>query len=130
MLVKQQQPITVTRLEYGTDYGTNTIGNPVKIYDQSGKTEIISYDFKGNMQQQHKTLLNNYQTAVDWESTPALESDTFNQNFAYDAMNRPVETTQPDGSVVKYTYNKAGLPESIQSRLRGESNWDGLCYKY
>lgn len=41
----------------------------------------------------------------------------------YDAMNRPTLSTQPDDSVVKVDYNKAGLPETTQTKLRGETNW-------
>lgn len=41
----------------------------------------------------------------------------------YDAMNRPTVSTQPDGSVVKVDYNKAGLLETTQTKLRGETNW-------
>jgi RHS repeat-associated protein len=38
-------------------------------------------------------------------------------------MNRPINITQPDSSVIAHAYNKAGLLETIKSQLRGVSTW-------
>jgi RHS repeat-associated protein len=39
----------------------------------------------------------------------------------YDALNRPISTTTPDGSVASATFNDAGLLEHASVRLRGSA---------
>ncbi|MBK7957185.1 MAG: hypothetical protein IPK03_03205 [Bacteroidetes bacterium] len=36
---------------------------------------------------------------VDWASSPALSSETFTTTSLYDALNRPIEVTDPLGNV-------------------------------
>ncbi|MCF8374257.1 MAG: hypothetical protein K9H64_21730 [Bacteroidales bacterium] len=60
-----------------------------------------------------------YDQTIDWDGSPTLLSDIFNSEISYDAMNRPAEIIQPDASVVAYAYNKAGLLETVQAKIRG-----------
>jgi YD repeat-containing protein len=40
--------------------------------------------------------------------------------YRYDALNRLIEATHPDGSVMRYTYDPAGNRTSVQSFAPGE----------
>ena len=91
----------------------------IQQYDQSGKTLFNAYDFKGNLLSLTKQLCQDYKNVINWDNSPTLEQETFDQSFTYDAMNRLVEITKPDNSVEQYEYNKAGLLESIKVKIRG-----------
>jgi YD repeat-containing protein len=40
--------------------------------------------------------------------------------YRYDALNRLIEATHPDGSIVRYTYDPAGNRTSVQTFAPGE----------
>jgi YD repeat-containing protein len=42
-----------------------------------------------------------------------LQPATFETEFTYDALNRPMTQTQPDTSTQTNTYNQAGLLETV-----------------
>jgi len=50
---------------YGTDTITNTKGKPVEQCDQSGKTTIWEYDFKGNLLHSQKQICQDYENVID-----------------------------------------------------------------
>jgi YD repeat-containing protein len=50
-----------------------------------------------------------------------LEKETYSSETAYDALNRPVALTAPDGSVVTPGYNAANLVETMQVSLKGQT---------
>ncbi len=75
----------------------NLIGQLVRHYDPSGCLETIRRDFKGNVQEVHRTLNNAPdQPVIDWQSSPEsqLETDangnpvTYTQITEHDALNR------------------------------------------
>lgn len=111
----------VEKTEYGTVSNTNTNrnGKLFRQYDQSGFNTIFEYDFKGNPVYLRKRFCEVYDQTIDWDGSPTLLSDIFNTELTYDAMNRPTEILQPDDSVVAYAYNKAGLLENVQAKIRG-----------
>lgn len=56
---------------------------------------------------------------INAAAVPLLENETFTQQMAYDALNRPTAMTMPDDSVVRPTYNEANLLETVEANLRG-----------
>jgi hypothetical protein len=96
------------RIHYG-DEGThalarqhNTLGRPVKHYDEAGLLEMPEYDFKGNLLEKSRrtiadqALANGWQ--ADWSATDAedaLEDTVYQTSSRYDALNRPTEITYP-----------------------------------
>ena len=42
--------------------------------------------FKGNLLSLTKQLCTDYQNTIEWDNSPGLETETFIQSFAYDAM--------------------------------------------
>ena len=54
-------------------------------------------------------------------ASPFLETHEYTSHTEYDALNRPISLTTPDGSVNLPTYNEAGLLDKVQACLRGAS---------
>ncbi len=103
---------------YGTSTTNNLNGKLTEQKDQSGKTTFTEYDFKGNHVSLTKQMCTDYQNTIDWDNSPILETETFDQEFTYDAMNRLKYLTQPDSSIITYTYNKAGLLGAVKVKIR------------
>jgi RHS repeat-associated protein len=102
-----------------------------------------AYDFKGNLLHSTRRLARDYTKAVDWRSVdatipddptapldlvsieaalqPLLEEggDSYLTSTAFDALNRPIRLTTPDGSVILPGYNEANLLERVDAHLRG-----------
>lgn len=102
-----------------------------------------SYDFKGNLLRSTRRLARDYKQPVDWvgphwaavaaalTATPfqpdavlaplaaLLESDSYATAATFDALNRPITLTSPDGSVTQPRFNEANLLDSVSVRLRG-----------
>lgn len=87
-------------------------------WDAAGVVTNARYDFKGNLLESTRQLLEDYKEDVDWSGSPALQPVSFLMATTYDALNRPTTMTSPDGSVARQRYNQAGLLESLQVNLR------------
>jgi len=83
--------------------------------------QIQAYDFKGNLLRASRQFIENPQLLPDWAKAPPafLPGDPFVSATKYDALNRVIAATAPDGSVATPTYNETGLIESISVNLRG-----------
>ena len=110
-----------------SDYGeskpspetTNHRGKIWKVHDGAGVAIHEEYDFKGNLLRGTRQLLHEYKVQADWAQHPALESEQFTSSTTYDALNRPVTLTTPDGSAIQPAYNEANLLERLNVNLRG-----------
>ncbi len=123
-LVKGTEPeILVGRTVYGEnqpDAETNNLrGQVVQIFDQAGVVTNSRCDFKGNPLHNQRQLAQEYKKTLDWSAAVPLEADIFNSGSKYDALNRPTQTTAPDNSVIRPTYNEANLLERVDANLRG-----------
>ena len=79
-----------------------------------------AYDFKGNPLRSARQLLQDYKGLANWSGTsPVLQSQVFLSSTQYDALNRPIAATSPDGSVFRHTYNEANLLETVIVNLQG-----------
>jgi RHS repeat-associated protein len=97
----------------------NLRGKVVELFDQAGKVTTEDYDFKGNLLRSSRQLAKDYKATLDWAGNPALESETFAGSTTYDALNRPITVTSPDGSIYRPTFNEANLLEKVDVNLRG-----------
>jgi RHS repeat-associated protein len=84
--------------------------------DPSSGTDL-AYDFKGNLRAQVRQLVSDYIALPDWSAAPAL-GESFLTLDAYDALNRLLQTTAPDGSRIAPAYNATGLLQRIDIRLQ------------
>jgi RHS repeat-associated protein len=123
--------ILTEKYQYGTNDNGNdpslyNIGRMEKLWDQSGLTHITEYDFKGNPLESVKQYCTICDSDIDWSQNPApsLQTETFAQQTEYDALNRPILITQPDGSIIRYSYNKAALLETVEVQHTGTGNYE------
>ena len=109
--------------------------------DQAGAVTTDAVDFKGNPLQAARRLAREYKQPISWLAvdaslpgnatapfnpvnleaalTPLLEGDTYTSHTSYDALNRPLTATSPDGSIYHPSYNEANLLQKVDVNLRG-----------
>lgn len=97
----------------------NLRGMVVQLFDQAGIVTSVAYDFKGNLLEGRRQLAQEYKAMLNWSIIVPLESDTYNSRTTYDALNRPLTATSPDGSVYRPTFNEANLLDKVDVNLRG-----------
>jgi RHS repeat-associated protein len=107
----------------------NLRGKPYQQFDSAGIVvnkgqnpltgEDEAFDFKGNLLRSTRQLIQDYKKAPDWSQTPALEAEVFSSSTHYDALNRPMQLTTPDNSVMIPVFNEANLLDRVKVKLRG-----------
>ncbi len=109
------------RTVYGESQGNakNHRARVYQVFDGAGIVTNVTYDFKGNLREGRRELLPGYKQAVDWLQSPPANYGSYTSHTTYDALNRPVTVTSPDGSVYRPTYNDANLLEKVDVHLRG-----------
>jgi RHS repeat-associated protein len=78
------------------------------------------YDFKGNLLRIDRQLTADYTLVADWSTNPApsLESRVFTESTAYDALNRAVLLSMPDGSLVRPGFDESGSLQRLAVNLQ------------
>lgn len=97
----------------------NLRGKAHQSFDGAGVVTTGDYDFKGNLLSNSRQLAAEYKNTLDWSAAVALETEVFTVTTSFDALNRPVTVSTPDGSTVRPTYNEANLLERVEANLRG-----------
>jgi RHS repeat-associated protein len=112
--------------------------------DGAGALFNDEWDFKGNLGQTSRRIAGDYKQTADWTAVDldhvALPTDpsakidpaaletalaavlapgTHTTRTEYDALNRPVTVTSPDGSTYRPTFNEANLLNAVDVNLRG-----------
>lgn len=117
--------LLVVRTVYGESRtnpeANNLRAKTVEVFDQAGVVTSDEYDFKGNLLRSQRQLAREYKQTLDWSASVPLEAEAYVGRTRYDALNRPVELTTPDNSVLRSTYNEANLLERIEANLRGDA---------
>jgi RHS repeat-associated protein len=115
--------VVAERVTYGEGQADpevlNLRGRAFQQLDGAGVVTSGAFDFKGNLLRGAQQLLQNYKDVVDWSQVPPFEAETFSSSTTYDAMNRAVTSTTPDGSVTRPTYNESNLLVALTVNLRG-----------
>lgn len=115
----------------------NLKGKAYLHFDQAGVTKDHAHDFKGNLLKSSRTFALDYKNVLNWSGMIAisdpLEIETmaalsFEQKehvseSCFDALNRPIESVAPDGSLTRYAFNEANLLDKVDVRLRGAEAW-------
>jgi RHS repeat-associated protein len=130
------QPFVALRTVYGEtadDAAARCLrGRVLHVYDASGQTANVEYDFEGNLRAWTRRLARRFDGAPDWSildgaseaaavadlAEAELETETFAFASTYDALGRVTSHTTPDGAVTFNRYNRASLLEGVDVRLR------------
>lgn len=111
------------KLQYGEgvtdDKKDNLRGRLYQQYDTAGLMTNVAYDFKGNKLASTRSLLKDYKNIPNWTAGPVLDTEIFNEEKAYDAMNRTLQLITTDKSIFMVGYNEAGLFNSLDVQIRG-----------
>jgi RHS repeat-associated protein len=109
------------RTVYGESRGAadNHRTRVFQVFDGAGVVTSEAYDFKGNLLRSRRDLSRDYKGEVDWQQNPTPDGGTFDSGTAFDALNRPLAVTSPDGSVYRPTFNEANLLDRVEVSLRG-----------
>ena len=109
--------VLIGRTVYGEEVvdatSRNLRGQVAESFDQAGLVSNDAFDFKGNLLASRRQLARNYATVLDWSGEVPLEEDVHHTRTAYDALDRPLELTSPDGSVVRPLYNEGSLLDRV-----------------
>lgn len=100
----------------------NRCGQIVEQYDAAGVIRNAAFDFKGNLLSSSRQLLKQYEEEPDWNQVniPAdMETDIYQSHTRYDALNRPLQMTMAEGSIIYPSFNEAGLLEKINVQHKG-----------
>ena len=94
-------------------------------YDTAGKMESVEYDQKGNLLHQFRRFAQDYKAVPDWSGAnpeAAMQAGAGSEtSMAYDALNRVISKTNPDGSLVANRYNAAGLLDRVEVARNGQT---------
>ena len=92
----------------------------VRHLDGAGVVHNQRYDFKSNLLASTRQFCRDYHHAPDWSAPPALEAEIFAQASRFDALNRAVAVTAPDGSVYLPRFNRANQLDHVDVRRPGQ----------
>jgi RHS repeat-associated protein len=115
--------VNTEKIIYGegivNDKQLNLRGQPYRSFDTAGIVTLIACDFKGNQLQSSRQFGSDYKNTIDWNNLPAKEQEIFTTATVFDALNRPVQVTSPDQSIIIPSYNEANLLNKVEARLKG-----------
>ena len=97
----------------------NLRGKVFARFDGAGVVQTDRYDFKGNSLNGTRRFARDVAAPPNWSGPVALEIERFDFETTYDALNRAIAVTAPDGSIYHPTFNDASLLERIEVDLRG-----------
>ncbi|NOG57478.1 MAG: hypothetical protein HND54_07070 [Bacteroidetes bacterium] len=108
---------------YGESQGAadNFRGQLYQSFDQAGKVTLNEYDFKGNAISQTRQFAAVYDNDIDYDSTVTYETETYTSTAQFDALNRPTNETSADDTERIFIYNRLGLLNKIQVKVKGST---------
>jgi len=115
--------LAITRTYYGEVAANaevkNLRGRVTRVEDQAGVATIEAYDFAGAPLARTRQLATAYRDVLDWQTGPALEPEVYTRTSEYDAMGREVAMTAPDGTRMRFEYDRANRRTTIGATLPG-----------
>lgn len=91
----------------------NILGQPIQTYDTGGLVDTPDYDFKGKPLLTKRWLFRKYKETANWTDANLaadLEAgDPFTFVTETDALGRNTRQITPNGRVITFSYNEAGL---------------------
>ena len=92
----------------------NLCGKLYQQFDSAGLATHVQFDFKGNLLSSSRQLIldQDFTQIVDWSTLLSVDT-AFTNSTSYDALNRPIAMTAPDGSVLSPGYDMSGRLEQV-----------------
>ena len=123
-------------VERAKNQATNSLGKPIRHFDEAGLLAFDSYDFKGNLLEKSRQVVSDaailsvfnppppgWQVAafrVDWDqpAVTTLDAQIYTSTLSYDALNRVKLMRYPEDVENQHRkliplYNRAGALESV-----------------
>lgn len=109
------------RLVYGEgrpqDQTDNLRGQVALRYDTAGRSQNVRFDLHGNLAERMRRFAADYRAVPTWDVADPdalLEPEVFTTIETYDALDRLITRTTPDGTVHAPMYNAGNLLESVR----------------
>lgn len=125
------------KILYGEGSGASARaeGRVIRVYDGGGELKVPSYDFRGRIPSETRTLPASRTTQPDWSALAGLtteaaidgalgtllESSGYTTARNFDALSRVTDATSPDSSKLEYAYDQGMQLESVDLFHRGAS---------
>lgn len=91
-----------------------------RVRDQAGTLTSLDCDFKGNIVTSERQFAVEYKQLVDWSQDVHLEAEKRVTRTTFDALNRAVDITSPDGTISHHEFDAGGWLHKVLMNLRGE----------
>src|SRR5262249_51712751 len=103
------------------DTTLNLRGQVVQQNDGAGVMKHLAYDFKANLLQSSRDLTSDHTVTPNWDGAAPVSMQGVPRLTIteFDAMNRPVQITMPDGSVTQRRYDRAGYLTNVTISIAG-----------
>ncbi|PNP61027.1 hypothetical protein FNYG_14241 [Fusarium nygamai] len=95
----------------------NLRGRVVEQHDQSGISSSRDYDFKGNLITATRRAAREFRKDIDVSGEVELEPEIYTNHASYDALDRQLSMSLPNGARTRYGYNVLGGIEQVWSKL-------------
>lgn len=109
----------VESIEYGetvVDAADNNLRGRVHVHDdEAGRRVIERYDLAGLEAIGARRLRRDYRDLADWSGAEVLEAESWRTTRRFDALERPVEVTHPDGRRIDYDHHRSGRLRSMST---------------
>lgn len=103
----------VNRFNEAALQAKNILGQIIQHYDTGGLVNTPDYDFKGQPLSTTRKLFRKYKEVANWTDTNLANDLESGDGFTFitetDALGRITQQTAPDRSVIRPSYNEAGL---------------------
>ncbi|KAL9043692.1 MAG: hypothetical protein Q9214_003128, partial [Letrouitia sp. 1 TL-2023] len=96
--------------------------------DQSKITTSEAYDFKGNLLETTHQLVQDFKPVIDWSRDIPLEEEKLTTRTSFDALNKPLEVTSPDGTVTKQRFDAINYLREIRVWLPENNSWKSCLF--
>ncbi|KAI0402357.1 hypothetical protein F4802DRAFT_576222 [Xylaria palmicola] len=89
-----------------------------RIYGQAGTETNTEFDFKNHLVTRMRQLAVEHSLTLDWTDIVSIapEPDIHPETTYTNAIGQTIDSRSADGCALRYTYNAAGLPETIDQR--------------